>query len=99
VQLTACAAGDAVRFVVADDGPGVPADLQGHLFEAFARGDHPHVRSTGLGLFVSARIAAAMGGRLGFAARHPHGAEFWLALPRLVDVERGNVAPVPTAAR
>ncbi|MBL8753883.1 MAG: HAMP domain-containing histidine kinase [Planctomycetes bacterium] len=99
VQLAAREVGDTVHFVVADDGPGVPPALQPRLFEAFAHGDHAHTRSSGLGLFVSARLAEAMHGRLGFAPRSPRGATFWLELPRLTAADRGIVAPAPTAAR
>jgi two-component system, OmpR family, sensor kinase len=52
--------------VVADDGPGIPDDLQPELFERFTRGDSSRSRaagSTGLGLAIVAAIVGAHGGR------------------------------------
>ena len=58
-------AGGSVRLVVADDGPGIPQDLQPHLFERFRRGDVSRSRAgggTGLGLAIVAAVTAAHGG-------------------------------------
>ncbi|GAA4258373.1 sensor histidine kinase [Dactylosporangium darangshiense] len=62
VRISGAAAGDRVRLVVADDGPGVPvADLAG-LFEPFQRlGDHGKP-GLGLGLAIVRGFTEAMGG-------------------------------------
>lgn len=59
--------GDAVLLTVADDGPGVPPELQDRLFQRFTRGDASRNRaagSTGLGLAIAHAVVAAHGGTL-----------------------------------
>ena len=51
---------DAVRLVVRNEGPPIPADLMPELFEPFSAGDAPG--SVGLGLFIVREIANAHGG-------------------------------------
>ena len=61
-----------VELSVADDGPGVPADLQPEVFERFARGDSSRSRahgSTGLGLSIVAAVVEAHHGRVDVASR------------------------------
>jgi two-component system, OmpR family, sensor kinase len=58
---------DAV-ITVADDGPGISADLQSVLFERFARGDGSRARatgSTGLGLSIVAAVVEGHRGTVG----------------------------------
>ncbi|WP_399886519.1 sensor histidine kinase [Streptomyces sp. BBFR51] len=50
---------------VADNGPGIPAELLPHVFERFARGDSARSRatgSTGLGLAIVQAVTTAHGG-------------------------------------
>jgi two-component system OmpR family sensor kinase len=58
--------GDAVLQVI-DNGPGIPAELQPHIFERFARGDSSRSRaagSTGLGLSIVHAVVTAHRGRV-----------------------------------
>jgi two-component system OmpR family sensor kinase len=68
---------------VVDDGPGIPAGLQGHVFERFARGDSSRSRaagSTGLGLSIVEAVVAAHDGTVTVASR-PGRTEFTVRLP------------------
>jgi two-component system sensor histidine kinase TctE len=57
--------------VVADSGPGIPAELQPRLFQPFSAGD---VRSgSGLGLAISHEIVRALGGAIQLENRENHG--------------------------
>ncbi|MGC1215316.1 MAG: ATP-binding protein [Micromonospora sp.] len=72
-----------VELSVADDGPGVPADLQPEVFERFARGDSSRSRahgSTGLGLSIVAAVVEAHHGRVEMTSR-PGRSVFTVRLP------------------
>ncbi|MGK5171710.1 sensor histidine kinase [Geodermatophilus sp. CPCC 205761] len=56
---------------VADDGPGIPADLLGEVFERFARADSSRSRrngSTGLGLAIVQAVVSGHDGTVGVAS-------------------------------
>ncbi|MFI9009410.1 sensor histidine kinase [Actinosynnema sp. NPDC053489] len=72
------------RFAVSDDGPGIPAGLQGEVFERFSRGDTSRSRaagSTGLGLSIVAAVVASHDGSVRLASR-PGRTTFTVHLPR-----------------
>ena len=76
IRVSARQVGDEVEVTVRDDGPGVPAELRGRLFERFAsRGGH----GTGLGLHIVRELARAQGGDATYAAEHN---AFVVRLPR-----------------
>jgi signal transduction histidine kinase len=69
------------RFVVADRGPGIPAELRDQLLRPFTRGPGTSERAgAGLGLTVAAEVAAIQGGGLEIADGNP-GCRVILALP------------------
>lgn len=68
-----------VELVVADSGPGVPAELRGRIFEPFFT---TRSRGTGLGLAVARQIVDAHGGQLAVDDRPGGGARFRMQLPR-----------------
>jgi signal transduction histidine kinase len=82
IEVHVFTASESVLIEVCDTGPGVPAEHQEHLFEAFytTRGD-----GTGLGLAVSHELVHGMGGTITYRAGSP-GAVFALNFP-LKDIQ------------
>jgi signal transduction histidine kinase len=82
VRVTAERSDGEVVIRVADDGPGVPEGERTRIFERGRRGSQAAAPGSGLGLFVSARLAAGQGGRLELVTDGvPGGARFSLHLP------------------
>jgi signal transduction histidine kinase len=81
VRLSAGRTNGTVRFVIADSGPGFPADLLASAFDPFARGrrQDPGSPGTGLGLAIARAVAQAHGGSA-FAENTPSGARVTLEL-------------------
>lgn len=77
------------RIKVVDDGPGIPREFQGRLFQAFERmgADRADVEGTGLGLAVSSRLVELMNGRIGVESEPGEGATFWIEIPRAERVD------------
>ena len=71
---------------VKDSGLGIPAEDVPHLFQKFYRVDNQDrsaIGGTGLGLYLSRRLAEAMQGRLYLESVHGQGSTFFLELPRI----------------
>lgn len=69
---------------VMDTGPGLPEALGSRLFEVFSQGDERLTRAhegLGIGLALTQRIVAHLGGELGFDSRPHLGTTFWIILP------------------
>jgi signal transduction histidine kinase len=84
VRLAAYVEESSWVFEVSDEGPGIPADQRGRIFERFARVETARTRDgggAGLGLALGAAIAAAQGGSLELVERPEPGATFRLRLP------------------
>lgn len=71
---------DRVGVVVSDQGPGLSADDQSRVFQKFERLGRSGDGGSGLGLYISRRLAEAMGGSLNVESAPGEGAAFTLAL-------------------
>lgn len=75
------ALGDRAYVIVADQGPGLAIEDQERVFEKFERLGRSGDGGSGLGLYISRRLALAMGGDLVVESAPGQGARFILALP------------------
>ena len=87
IEVVATAGPEEVTVRILDDGPGFPVEETDRLFERFYRspGTAASASGAGIGLFVCARLMAAMGGRIWASPRPEGGAEFGFALGVLRD--------------
>jgi signal transduction histidine kinase/ActR/RegA family two-component response regulator len=87
-------AGDRVRFVVTDSGPGISKEVIPRLFERFVQGDSSSVRrygGAGLGLSIVKELLHLMGGRIWVESELGKGSAFFFEVPGAPAV---MVAPV-----
>jgi signal transduction histidine kinase len=63
-----------------DNGPGIPAEVLGHVFQPFVTFGKAH--GTGLGLAIADRILAEHGGKISVSNQASGGASFRFQLPR-----------------
>ncbi len=76
-----------VWLAVEDSGVGIPQDALAHIFDPFFT-TKPAEQGTGMGLPISASIAAEHGGRLSVESTPGRGARFCLHLPAVDDPAR-----------
>jgi two-component system OmpR family sensor kinase len=85
---------------VADNGPGIPAQHVGHIFERLYRIDPSRSRSpgvgSGLGLSIVAAIVQGHGGRVELATAEGRGATFRVLLPADLDDETPGSQRLPS---
>ena len=83
-MLSAQRTGETVTLEVLDEGPGIPSEALGRVFERFYRTDE--ARSTdeggsGLGLAIARWVVDLHGGRIRAERRHPTGCRMVVTLP------------------
>ena len=69
---------------ISDTGPGIPAELQERIFEAFERGSEEisrPVEGVGLGLAIASQITTLLGGRIEVNSEPGQGSTFSVHLP------------------
>lgn len=85
IRLTPGENDDSVLLAVQDQGPGIPADEIGQLFEPFARTSVKSAtgeKSSGLGLAIAHKIVEAHQGRLWVETEVGQGSTFYVLLPK-----------------
>lgn len=87
VMLRAQRQGDRLLVEVHNQGPPIPASLQGKLFDPLIRGVVPEKERTGatglgLGLYIARQVAEAHGGTIEVTSSEDHGTTFAVTLPR-----------------
>lgn len=73
-----------IRFIVVDNGPGIPDSELPKLFQKFRQLDSSDTRKsegTGLGLAVSKALVEQHGGQIGVQSKVGKGSTFWFDLP------------------
>jgi signal transduction histidine kinase len=81
--------GDRARIVIADQGEGLSQEQQARAFEKFERLGRGGDGGTGLGLYISRKLARAMDGELTVDSAPGQGARFILDLPSFDDQRAG----------
>ena len=72
-------------FEVADNGPGLSAEAQTHLFERFWQARKTDGRGVGLGLPIAKGIVEAHGGRIWVESEPGKGSRFCFTLPAVAS--------------
>ena len=72
---------DTAMVIVADQGKGIAAEDHVRIFDKFERVDPAEPGGSGLGLYISRRLARAMGGDIVVDSAPGQGARFMLTLP------------------
>jgi signal transduction histidine kinase len=86
VTVSIARVGADIAMAVRDEGIGIPADEQAHVFQRFVRGRQAlqlGIGGTGLGLAIVAHVVAAHGGQLTVASTEGRGSTFTIALPAM----------------
>ncbi len=81
VRVTVAAHGNRAAVTVADEGAGLSPQQQAKVFDKFERLGRSGDGGSGLGLYISRRLARAMGGDLTVDGAPGEGARFTLELP------------------
>jgi two-component system NtrC family sensor kinase len=86
---------DVVNIVIADSGPGVPAELAEKIFDPYFT-TKEHGRGTGLGLAIVARIVDGLGGTIWVTPAREGGAAFHMLFPLVPGTGDGIGMPAIT---
>lgn len=91
---------DWIQFIVTDTGIGMNSEQLGRLFQAFMQADTTSTRrfgGTGLGLYLTKRFCAMLGGMIKVESEFGKGSAFTILLPKksAMGVEKSEIAGQP----
>lgn len=101
VTVSLAEAGEEIAITVSDLGPGIPKAELPHIFERFRQGQDRSgaAPGVGLGLYITANLVGAMGGRIWVRSEEHHGTSFTFTLPmRIQPARSGAISPVGAPA-
>ncbi|NLG29140.1 MAG: response regulator, partial [Chloroflexi bacterium] len=98
IEISARVRGGTIRLEFSDDGPGIPPQVQEHLFEPFLTTKEIG-KGTGLGLSICFGIVSEHGGRIWAQSEPGHGASFFVELPLAGHTANAVDAPSVVTAR
>ena len=81
IRILAKSENSEIRFIVADTGPGIPAEHLDHVFDRYWQAKSTAKLGTGLGLSIAKGIVEAHGGRIWVESPPNSGAQFNFTLP------------------
>ena len=95
LKVMATSNGDDLVLQISDTGSGIPAELEGRLFEAFATSGKE--QGTGLGLAIAKKIIDDHDGSISYRSQNGEGTEFTITLPRKRVVPSSSQVAVASA--
>lgn len=80
---------DFVVFSVHDNGPGIPAEEHGNIFNKFVQVGDSNTKGRGLGLAISREFVLAQGGNIWVKSQLGTGSTFFFTLPAVMENNNG----------
>ncbi len=82
---------DRIRFIIRDEGIGIPKNDQRHMFDRFFRASNAgNVQGTGLGLNIVKRYVELLDGKISFVSEEGRGTTFTVDLPLRAGPSEGD---------
>lgn len=95
ISLEVTESNDSHRFLVKDQGPGIPAEFKDAVFERFKQVDgvtSAKLKGTGLGLAICKAIVQGHNGEIGIDSEVGKGTTFWFTIPKSASVTVSTLA-------